>query len=205
MSKEVMNPGVEFTLPPEDTYNYKIPDKSGVNDEPEVSGDYYILFKDKLSELKRAITDPEILIEYHIHNLVYANSLPKIEEKLKKKLEYTKDSLYDFYYYNENMEYFPEMSENGYFTKKGLRYPTFMIPYNQNSTPIRFYVDIYKTDNSGNVIEHVIKNPFDILRDNGGTPEEFKELQDHMSNLIINADQYTSPLKMLAYECDDTQ
>ena len=77
MSKEVMNPGVGFTLPPEDTYNYKIPDKSGVNDEPEVSGDYYILFKDKLSELKRAITDPEILIEYHMHNLVYANSLPK--------------------------------------------------------------------------------------------------------------------------------
>ena len=45
MSKEILNEGVEFIRPPEDIYNYKIPDKTSVNDEPEVSGDFYILFK----------------------------------------------------------------------------------------------------------------------------------------------------------------
>ena len=92
------------------------------------------------------------------------------------------------------MTYVPEMSENGYFTKKGLRYPTFMIPYNQNSTPIRFYVDVYKTDNSGNVIEHVIKNPFDTLRDDGGTPEELKRIS---SDLYIT-DQFPPAYVMTA-------
>lgn len=205
MSKEILNEGVEFIRPPEDIYNYKIPDKTSVNDEPEVSGDFYILFKDKLSTLKRAISDPEILIDYHINNVVYANSLPKIEEQLEKKLEYKKDWLYNFYYYDENMEYPDEGIDTGYFLKKSLRYPTFMIPYNQSSTPIRFYVDIYKTDGSGNVIEHTIKNPFDTIIDNGGTQEELLELQHHMTDLIINSDQHNKPLKMLAYEFDTSQ
>lgn len=197
--KEFENGGVPFTRPPEDTYNYKIPARNPVHGDYETVGDYYVLFSGSYADLKRTPTDPEVLLNFKDKTEILGNSISGLESKMTgpgvdingRFIKQT-DSLYPFDYYSGNLD----IDESNY-NDREIRFPSFLIPYNQGSTPIRFHIDVWKNGTQ------IIKNTYDQLIDDGATNDELQLCEDRMQEVIIKQNQTLVETKGLAYDFDD--